>query len=247
MAGLAQERMRKVETWKTKQFKLTSGTKAYKGGDCCLVLATGQVQPGAAGTGLVFIGMFAETIDATSAAQLVNVDLMREVTLEWLDNDTAGTPVSGTTGILGPCYILDDHTVTAVPTVNSLAGVVWAVDSAKGVAVERTMKTGDGLLGIAPALPAFAAGATAPAAIVSGAIYDVPTTAAASTITLPAASPDGTVAYFSADGTKNGNTVQYVDATGTTNLTPALTASKRHLVVVAKRGGKWFANAYVGP
>jgi len=66
-------------------------------------------------------------------------------------------------------------------------------------------------------------------------------------VTLPASAPDGTFAYFTANGVLNANTVQYVDATGPTNITTALTASKRHLVVVVKRGGSWFANAYVSP
>ncbi len=53
--------------------------------------------------------------------------------------------------------------------------------------------------------------------------------------------------YFVADGTKNGHTVTYRDATGTVALTTALTASKRHLVVATFLNGLWNANAYVGP
>jgi hypothetical protein len=75
----------------------------------------------------------------------------------------------------------------------------------------------------------------------------VPATGAASTVTLPAAALDGTSASFVADGTANAHTVQYRDATGVVNLTAALTAAKRHLVIVEKVGGKWFANAYVSP
>jgi len=99
-------------------------------------------------------------------------------------------------------------------------------------------------------LAAFASNAIAPAAsaLQSGAIYDVPTTAAASTITLPAAAAIGTTVTFCADGTKNGHTVQYVDATGTVNLTTALTASKRHMVTCVKESATiWVATAYVSP
>lgn len=96
-------------------------------------------------------------------------------------------------------------------------------------------------------IPAYTANDSAPTSIPTGAIIDVPTTGAASTITLPAAPPDGTWAIFTADGTKNAHTVQYRDATGPTNLTTALTASKRHEVLVSALGGKWFANAYVSP
>lgn len=138
MSALSSKRSRnnRIELWRYKQFTLASGKVAYQGGAACLDTATGKVVPAAAGTGLVWIGMFMEDVDATSAAKLVNVDLLHEVTLEWLDNDTDGTPISATTGILGPAYALDDHTVTAVPAANSFAGRVWAVDSVKGVAVE---------------------------------------------------------------------------------------------------------------
>lgn len=94
---------------------------------------------------------------------------------------------------------------------------------------------------------AYVANAATPASLVHDTTYDVPTTAAASTIALPAATADGTVVRFLADGTKNGHTVQYLDATGSVALTTALLASKRHLVVASKLGGKWFANAYVSP
>jgi hypothetical protein len=101
---------------------------------------------------------------------------------------------------------------------------------------------------VAKALPAFAANAIAvPSNPETGTVYDVPTTAGASTITLPAAAAEGTEISFVADGTKNGHTVQFVDATGTTNLTTALTASKRLLVKCIHLNDKWYANAYIGP
>lgn len=81
----------------------------------------------------------------------------------------------------------------------------------------------------------------------SGTTYDIPTTGAASTVTLPATAAEGTILYFTADGTKNGHTVQYRDASGPVNLTTALTASKRHLVVAIRQGSLWFCNAYVSP
>jgi hypothetical protein len=81
----------------------------------------------------------------------------------------------------------------------------------------------------------------------NGLIFDVPTTGAASTVTLPAAAREGTRVYFSADGTKNGHTVQYRDATGPVNLTTALTASKRHSVTALFLGSKWVAQAYISP
>jgi hypothetical protein len=244
MADLTRERMRSNRSLKHKQFTLTSGKIAYKGHSAALVRATGKVVPFVDDPGLVFLGVFLETVDASAAAKLVNVDLLREVWIEYFEND-ATSPVSATTGILGPCYMLDNHTVTADPEAGSLAGLVWLVD-ADGVGIERVSRLEDQIRPAGPAL-SYTSNDAAPAAIVSGAVYDVPTTAANSTITLPAATPDGTWAIFCADGTKNGHTVQYRDATGPANLTTALTASKRHMVHAQMAGGKWFANAYVSP
>lgn len=96
--------------------------------------------------------------------------------------------------------------------------------------------------------PAFASNdSTIPTNPASDAIYDVPATSAASTITLPATARERTRLTFFADGVKNAHTVQYRDATGPTNLTAALTASKRHVVVAVFLGGKWGAVAGVSP
>lgn len=198
--------------------------------------------------GLIPLGNFCDDriVDATSADQFANVDLPREVIARYFVNDT-GSPIAAAN--LGQtCFFLDDSTVTLASAGKSKAGKIWGLDATYGVLVEQFA---DASASVSPqaAAGAFATNAWAPTAaqIINGAIYDVPTTAGASTITLPAGAPDGTIVYFSADGTKNANTVQYVDATSTVNLTTALTASKRHLVVLAKNLGKWFANAYVGP
>ena len=84
-----------------------------------------------------------------------------------------------------------------------------------------------------------------PASPASGAVYDIPTTGAASTVTLPATAEEGCILHFVADGTKNGHAVTYRDATGPANLTSALAASKRHLTTAIFLNGKWNANAYV--
>lgn len=96
---------------------------------------------------------------------------------------------------------------------------------------------------------AFAAGALAiPAASLEhDRVYALPATAANSTVTLPAGAPNGLRVQFTADGTANGHTVTYADATGPTSITAALTASKRHLVTAVKNGGKWFATTGVSP
>jgi hypothetical protein len=126
---------------------------------------------------------------------------------------------------------------------------VWAVSSTDGVLVELLQAIPeDAALLKETALAAFSANAIAvgnyPA---SGAVYDVPTTAGASVITLPASCIEGTILTFVADGTKNGHTVTYKDATGTVSLTTALTASKRHQVQAVFLNGIWTASAYISP
>ena len=80
----------------------------------------------------------------------------------------------------------------------------------------------------------------------SGTVFDVATTAANSTISLPANAPSGTIYYFRADGTKNGHTVTYRDVT--TALTTALTASKVHGVTVVCNNNAWaVVGLYVSP
>lgn len=249
MTALAAERARRFEALKNIDMTLKSGTKAYQGGQCFLELATGKVVPGtatSAGAGYRFLGVFLNTVDATSADKTVRVDLQAEVLIEWFANGTSTDQVQAT-DVGGVAYTLDDQTVSILGTGKTPAGRIWKVDSVKGVAIERLH--GAYPLPVAPqlSLPAFAANDSAPTAVVNGAVYDVPTTAGASTVTLPNAAADGTVIYVCADGTKNGHTVTVRDSSGPTALTAALTASKRLLIVCAKNAGKWTANAAIAP
>jgi hypothetical protein len=253
MTALATQRMSKTERWTRKQFTLASGNVAFKNGIACLDLSTGKVEPGHAETDLLVIGKFAENVDATAADTLVDVDLGKEIEVEYWANAEGGDACAAT-DVGSLCYVLDDQTVTITPTAHSVAGRIWAVDATRGVAVERLQAvpadpaTLGGLGAVETALAAFSSNninvGNNPN---SGSIHDVPTTGAASTITLPATAVEGTILYFVADGTKNGHTVQYRDATGPVNLTTALTASKRHLVIATFLNAIWNANAYVSP
>jgi hypothetical protein len=251
VTALSNERMGQPEAWTYKQFPLAVGNKAWKNGIAAIDLSTGLVEPGHVESDLLVIGKFAETVDATSVQKLVNVRFPKEIWVEWFANDATSI---ASTDVGSLCYLKDDQSVTLVPTGASVAGRIWAVDSAKGVAVEMLQAvpaaapTLDALTLVETSLSAFSSNninlGSNPN---SNAIYDVPTTAAASTITLPATAVEGTVLYFVADGTKNAHTVQYRDATGPVNVTTALTASKRHMVIAAFLNGLWNANAYVSP
>lgn len=244
MTALAKGRPITEERWTTHTFTLTSGKKAWKNGSACIDTTTGKVVPGAPSLTLKYIGLFAADVDATLGDTPVLIYLVDEIAIIWFANSASSDAVSAA-NLGSDCYVVDDQTVGLLRAGRSTAGIVWAVDTVKGVAVQKA--SGTNALASAPVTPAYVSNASSPTDIVNGGFYDVPTTAAASTIVLPAAAADGTRAYFLADGTKNAHTIQYVDATGSVNLTTALTASKRHLVEVAKLGGKWFANAYVSP
>ena len=154
------------------------------------------------------IGYAGEDVSATQADRTINVKSNGpELWAQWFTNSTSTNAVAAT-DVGNECFFADAGTVTITP--NALrAGTVLKVDSAQGVLV-LPLSVDSAVAGPSPAGPtlAFAANACAPASIVNGAVYDVPTTAGVSTITLPAAEADGTSATFTADGTKNGNTVQ---------------------------------------
>lgn len=243
MTALIQGKQSSFEKWGQKQFTLASGLKAFKNGVAAIKLGTGTVVPGALEPDLLVIGKFVEDMDATAGAKLVNVDL-DAVNIDWLANSGSSPVASTDFGSL--CWLVDDQTVSIAPGGGSVAGRVWGVDALKGVAVQRISASAPGAtVQLKGTLAAFASNnINAPA---TAGVYEVPATAGASTITLPAAAVEGSVLYFVADGTLNAHTVQYRDATGPVNLTTALTASKRHLVIATFLNGIWFANAYVSP
>lgn len=248
MTALAQSKARRFEAWKHKSFTLASGSVAYKGGRACLN-SSGKVVPASSATGLFAIGIFDEDVDATAADKPVSVDLEKELIVERFVN--AGSGAVAATDVGSVAYMLDDQTVTMTSTGRSIAGRVWDVSATKGVAIEKLEQVP--ALGLSELAAGTLPGQVAndfilPAAnVIQDATYAIGTTALASTVTLPAAATNGSRITFIADGSANGHTVQYRDATGPTNITTALTALKKHMVVCVKVGGAWYANAYVSP
>jgi hypothetical protein len=114
-------------------------------------------------------------------------------------------------------------------------------------AVSCTLAPGTALAPVV-ACPAHAGNDFIPLDIENGKTYVLGgATAAASTITLPAAAANGTRAYWFIDGVLNGHTVQFRDATGPKVLTAALAASKRILAMVVKLDGKWAISYSIEP
>lgn len=243
MTALTKERSCSFERWREHVMILAAPYKAWKGAEVGLNLDTQKLQPMGTDDDLLYVGTAMKTVDAAAGDKQLSVDFGVEKYLRWFANDTV-SPVNKLGAI---AYALDDQTATR-DTSNAQLGRVWGISSVDGVLIERIATASPlGGGGTLVDLPAYTANNISLADIIHDGVYDVPTTGAASTITLPAAADQGTVAIFTADGTKNGHTVTYRDETGPTAITTALTASKRHLVVVTFLGTTWRANAYVSP
>lgn len=247
MTALVRARANTIERVTYKLYTLTSGLKAWKGGQAFLDPSTGKVRPASSLPGMLAIGLFDRDVDASAGEKQVNINFGMEREFIWIANDVGAPVPSSSIGAF--CYFLDDQTVTALSG-GTLAGRVWDVQTGRGVLVERLLSGspsyGAGLT--AGTFPAYVANdGIIPSNPVSGSIFDIGTTAAPVNVTLPATAREGTMLRFVADGTKNAHTVTYRDATGPANLTTALTAAKRHQVDVTFLNSKWTANAYVSP
>jgi hypothetical protein len=247
VTALSADKALSREVFNDNTFTLASGQTVWKGALIAIKLGTGTVVEATGASDEVVIGTAMERVDASAAAKPIAVCLEREFSVLYCAN---GSSIAAT-DLGATVYIADDQTVSLSPSSSgaSVAGTVWKVDSVRGVAVElRRPSAGSG-----SGLTETASGAFVSNDLVlgdnpsSGAVYDIPLTGAASTVTLPAAAREGSSIYFVADGTKNGHTVTYRDATGPASLTTALTASKRHQVQAIFLNGKWTANAYVSP
>lgn len=223
-------------------FTLASGQTVWKNALIAIKLGTGTVVEATGASDELVIGLAMDNVDASAAAKPLAVEFLVPVYAAYFAN---GSSIAATD--LGAiCYVTDDQTVSLTPNAggSSVAGRVWKVESTRGVLVELlrdASQTGARLT--ERALPAHVSNDVilTSAGAISGSVFDIATTAAATTVTLPAIAAEGTVLSFVADGTKNGHTVQYRDATGPVNLTAALTASKRHGVQFVYINGIWHA------
>lgn len=229
-------------------FTLASGQTVWKGALIAVKLGTGTVVEATGASDELVIGVAMADVNASAAAKPLAVEFTTPMFGIYFAN---GSSIAAT-NIGDICYVADDQTVSLTPIASgaSVAGRVWGVDSTLGVLVEilRPLSQGGNLLA-SRSLPAHVSNDVilTTALAIPGSVFDIATTASATTVTLPATATEGTVLTFVANGTKNGHTVQYRDATGPTNLTTALTASKRHQVTAVYLNGIWTANAYVSP
>ena len=126
----------KTAAWQFHLQTLAAGEIAAYGDAAFIKQSDGKTYKGVSGTGYVFIGTFAENVDASSAGPLgsvdqdVNVDFMKERTILWRAN--AGDITTANRG--SQAYFTDAATVTAVSSGHTKAGLILAVDATFGVA-----------------------------------------------------------------------------------------------------------------
>lgn len=245
MTALSTARRIREERWSYKQFPLAA-VAVYQGGAAVIDTSTGYVTKGAASTTLKAIGTFAESVDNSAGSagdKSVNVKLSHEVVTYRFVNGSAGNAIAAT-DIGKLCYFLDDQTVSIIAAAHSVAGIVWDVDTTKGVAVELLAPVAEPLT--TGATLAFTAADCAIDAPGNRKHYKIPTSAANSTVSLgTTGAVRGDQITFTADGTANGHTVTYRD--GSTAISAAATASKRHTAICTFDGTVWTCALSVGP
>ena len=107
-------------------------TTIYQGSIVALD-ANGYAIPGKKATGLIAAGRAEETVENKGGDGELVVRVSRGVFV--FDNTATTSNQIKAAHVLQPCYMEDDHTVTALATGASIAGTVIRVDG-NGVAVE---------------------------------------------------------------------------------------------------------------
>lgn len=108
------------------------GTTIYQGALVALD-ASGYAIPGKKAESLTAVGRAEETVTNTGADGELVIRVARGVFV--FDNTATAANKITAAHVLKPCYMEDDHTVTALATNASVAGTVIRVDD-EGVAVE---------------------------------------------------------------------------------------------------------------
>lgn len=246
MTALVADRVQTARSMKRIRLTLASGQHVYQGSKLGTVPGSGTVVEVTATNRAIVLGTAGEECDATSAAKLVTVEFDREIWARWFSNHTSGAVAATDLGMV--CNSQDDNTVTMLGAGRSRCGIVWGVDSVKGVLVEQlgSMVAPSPLdMGTLPD-PVSADVIVTAASIINGGKYLLPALAANSTVTLPVTGvADMTQITVIADGSQGAYTTTY--RYGTTAISAALTASRAHTAILTKNGTMWAALTGVAP
>ena len=128
------ERARKVTRISRVSVVLANAVQADKGQMALIQTSSGEAAIGSTSVTLIPIGYFNENLLGDGSLEVI-IDLFREVTLHWFDNDGGGTPVVAA-DLLQDVHVLDSGTVSGDATGRSVAGRVWALNTVDGVGVE---------------------------------------------------------------------------------------------------------------
>lgn len=128
------ERMVREAHWGYIALPLKSGEVAEKGKLACIDTGDGgKIVKGRSAAGLIPFGIFMESMTG-DGVKTVKIRLFGEIRATWWNNDTGGTPLTAA-DVGSLAAIVDDQTVSADATARSTAGLVLAVDAAKGVLI----------------------------------------------------------------------------------------------------------------
>lgn len=127
---------------RSKLYKLTMalamGAVVYQGDEVENIRGTNTVGPAGASSDAYSLGAACESADQTKGDTVVQVELQQPVDLEWFDNDGN---IAIATDFHAKCFFGDGKTVTKTKVSGGVnrayAGIIWAVDAARGVGVQR--------------------------------------------------------------------------------------------------------------
>ena len=134
MTALLSSRGERMEKWAHHELTLKATKKAYQNGFAVGEKSSGKVIPAASATGLVMLGLFDESIDASSTGPLgavdqpVTVHFDPEITVYWRPGD--GT--ISASNLFSPCYFSDDQTVSLNSANQPLAGTIVGFNATTG-------------------------------------------------------------------------------------------------------------------
>jgi len=135
---ITQKRMIRKVTITTFEFAATVSQDYFQGGAVGLDYSTGLLDKMGASDTMVPIGLVVEDTEIGSGGGTVLVRLFDEASCVWFKGDAVGDGVVAADDVGKVAYYLDDETVSINADYNNNpeAGIILAVDSAKGVLVK---------------------------------------------------------------------------------------------------------------
>lgn len=117
---------------------LATGAVGFQGDEIENIRGTNTVGPAGASSNAYSLGTACESYSQTAGDTAVQVELHHPVDLEWFEN---GEEIAIATDFRSKCYFGDGATVVKTKASGGVnrayAGIIWVVDAARGVGVQR--------------------------------------------------------------------------------------------------------------